>query len=53
MNNNTMEYRQILNQLCTDTCNYKDYSKQKYNLFGSNASLILFLAYCKKMIACL
>jgi lantibiotic modifying enzyme len=48
MNNNTMEYRQMLNQLCIDTCNYKDYSKQKYNLFGSNASLILFLAYCKK-----
>jgi lantibiotic modifying enzyme len=39
---------QILNDLCNDTCFYKKYHKQKHNLFGSNASLILFLAYCKK-----
>ena len=30
-----MEYRQILNELCIDTCNYKKYPKQKYNLFFS------------------
>ena len=48
MNNNKIAYMQILNDLCNDTCFYKKYHKQKHNLFGSNASLILFLAYCKK-----
>jgi len=45
---NNEDYKQLLSQICVDINNCKEYSKKKYNLFGSNASLILFLVYCQK-----
>jgi len=45
---NNEDYKQLLSQICVDINNCEEYSKKKYNLFGSNASLILFLAYCQK-----